>query len=95
MVDPRVLAHLEANRDRILGALVAFAAIPSVSTDPAHAPDIERAARRVADAIAAACPFTVRTFPTAGNPVVYGEWLGVPGKRTMIVYWDIRGEAQA
>jgi acetylornithine deacetylase/succinyl-diaminopimelate desuccinylase-like protein len=86
MVDRRVLAHLEANRDRILDALVQFAAIPSVSTDPAHAPDIERAARWVADAIGAAGPFTVRTIPTAGNPVVYGEWLGAPGKPTMVVY---------
>ena len=86
MVDARVLAHLEANRGRILDALVQFAAIPSVSTDPAHAPDIERAARWVADAIGAAGPFTVRTIPTAGNPVVYGEWLGAPGRRTVIVY---------
>jgi acetylornithine deacetylase/succinyl-diaminopimelate desuccinylase-like protein len=86
MVDQRVLAHLEANRGRILDALVQFAAIPSVSTDPAHAPDIGRAARWVADAVDAAGPFTVRTIPTAGNPVVYGEWLGAPGKRTMLVY---------
>src|SRR2546423_3582298 len=86
MVDARVLAHLEANRDRILDALVQFAAIPSVSTDPAHGPDIERAARWVADAIGAAGPFTVRQMPTAGNPVVYAEWLGAPGKPTMLVY---------
>jgi acetylornithine deacetylase/succinyl-diaminopimelate desuccinylase-like protein len=86
MVDTRVLAHLEANRDRILDALVQFAAIPSVSTDPLHAPDIARAARWVADAIGAAGPFTVRTIPTAGSPVVYGEWLGAPGKPTMLVY---------
>jgi acetylornithine deacetylase/succinyl-diaminopimelate desuccinylase-like protein len=86
MVDPRVLAHLEAHRDRILDALVQFAAIPSVSTDPAHASDIDRAARWVADAISAAGPFAVRTIPTAGNPVVYGEWLGAPGRRTLLVY---------
>jgi acetylornithine deacetylase/succinyl-diaminopimelate desuccinylase-like protein len=86
MVDARVLAHLEGNRERILTSLMAFAAIPSVSTDPAHAPDIERAARWVSDALGGAGPFAVRTIPTAGNPVVYGEWLGAPGKPTMIVY---------
>jgi acetylornithine deacetylase/succinyl-diaminopimelate desuccinylase-like protein len=86
MVDRRVLAHLEANHDRILDALVQFAAIPSVSTDPVHAADIDHAARWVADAIGAAGPFTVRTIPTAGNPVVYGEWLGAPGQRTVLVY---------
>jgi acetylornithine deacetylase/succinyl-diaminopimelate desuccinylase-like protein len=81
-----VLAHLRANHDRILNTLVEFASIPSVSTDPAHAADIDRAARWVAAEVAAAGPFTVRTLPTAGNPVVYGEWLGAPGKRTVLVY---------
>ena len=84
--DARVLAQLEANRDRILDALVRFAAIPSVSTDPAHAADIGRAARWVADAITAAGPFAVRTIATAGNPVVYGEWLAAPGRPTLLVY---------
>src|SRR5262245_43572141 len=86
MVDRRVLAELEANRGRILDALVQFAAIPSVSTDPAHAVDIDRAARWVAEAMSGAGPLAVRTIPTAGNPVVYGEWLGAPGKPTVIVY---------
>jgi acetylornithine deacetylase/succinyl-diaminopimelate desuccinylase-like protein len=86
MVNERVLAHLEANHDRILAELVEFAAIPSVSTDPAHAADVEAAARWVATALAAAGPFTVRTIATPGNPVVYGEWLGAPGKLTVLVY---------
>jgi acetylornithine deacetylase/succinyl-diaminopimelate desuccinylase-like protein len=86
MADERVLAHLRANHQRIFEKLVEFASIPSVSTDPAHAADIDRAARWVAAEITAAGPFTVRTLPTAGNPVVYGEWLRAPGKRTVLVY---------
>ena len=86
MADDRVLAHLHANHDRIFSRLVEFASIPSVSTDPAHAADIERAARWVAAEMTAAGPLTVRTFSTAGNPVVYGEWLGAPGKPTVLVY---------
>jgi len=43
-----VLAHLRANRERIVAKLVEFASIPSVSTDPAHAADIHRAAAWVA-----------------------------------------------
>ena len=85
-VDPRVLAYLEANRERILDELVEFAAIPSVSTDPAHAADVARAACWVSDAMLAAGPLAVRTIPTAGSPVVYGQWLGAPGRRTIIVY---------
>jgi acetylornithine deacetylase/succinyl-diaminopimelate desuccinylase-like protein len=84
--DAAVLAHLRANHERILGELVEFASIPSVSTDPAHAADIDRAARWVADRMAAAGPLAVHMLPTGGNPVVYGEWLGVPGKPTVLVY---------
>jgi len=81
-----VLAHLRANRERIVAKLVEFASIPSVSTDPAHAADIDRAAAWVAAELAAAGPITVRTLATAGNPVVYGEWLGAPGRPTVLVY---------
>jgi acetylornithine deacetylase/succinyl-diaminopimelate desuccinylase-like protein len=28
----------------------------------------------------------VRILPTGGNPVVYGEWLGAPGRPTVLVY---------
>ena len=86
MSSEEVLAHLAARHDRILAELVDFAAIPSVSTDPAHAEDMDAAARWVAAALEAAGPFTVRTLATLGNPVVYGEWLGAPGKLTVLVY---------
>jgi acetylornithine deacetylase/succinyl-diaminopimelate desuccinylase-like protein len=81
-----VLAHLEANHARTLTELEEFAAIPSVSTDPAHANDIVAAARWVERALSSAGPFGARTIPTAGNPIVYGEWLGAPGKPTVLVY---------
>ena len=81
-----VLAHLKTQHHRILGELHEFAAIPSVSTDPAHAGDVAAAARWVADTLAAAGPLSVRTIDTPGNPVVYGEWLGAPGKLTVLVY---------
>ncbi len=86
MSNDNVLALLAKSHDRILSELVTFASIPSVSTDPAHAPDIAAAAQWVATALAAAGPFTVRTIPTPGNPIVYGEWLGAPGKLTVLVY---------
>ena len=81
-----VLAHLRTNRERIFAKLVEFASIPSVSTDPAHAADIDRAASWVATELAAAGPIAVRTLATAGNPVVYGEWLGAAGRPTVLVY---------
>jgi acetylornithine deacetylase/succinyl-diaminopimelate desuccinylase-like protein len=89
-----VLAHLEAGHDRILGELKEFAAIPSVSTNPAHAADVRAAAQWVADKLAAAGPLTVRTMPTPGASVVYAEWLGAAGAPTALIYghYDVQPE---
>ena len=81
-----VFQHLRSNHERILDELIEFASIASVSTDPAHAGDVAAACRWVAAKLAAAGPFDVRTIATSGNPVVYGKWLGAPGKMTVLVY---------
>jgi len=89
-----VLAHLEKNHDRILADLVQFASIPSVSTDPAHAADVDAAAAWVAARLKAAGPFTVNVMSTPGASVVYAEWLGAPGAPTALVYghYDVQPE---
>jgi acetylornithine deacetylase/succinyl-diaminopimelate desuccinylase-like protein len=86
MMDESVLEYLAANRDRILDELIDFASIASVSTDPARAAEVTAAAKWVADALTSAGPLVVRTVATAGNPVVYAEWLGAPGALTVLVY---------
>src|SRR5438132_1554563 len=85
-MNEQVLARLAASYEQILGELVEFASIPSVSTDPAHAGDVQIAARWVADRLRAAGPLNVQTMTTAGNPVVFGEWSGAPGRPTVLVY---------
>ena len=85
MASETVLARLAASHDRILGELIELASIPSVSTDPAHAADMQAAARWVASRLEAAGPLTVRTITTAGNPIVYAEWSGAPDKATGLV----------
>src|SRR5262249_3011547 len=66
--------------------------IPSVSTDPAHQADVNRAAQWVAEAIRDVGPFTIQTISTGGHPVVYAEWLGAPGARTLLVYGHYHGQ---
>jgi acetylornithine deacetylase/succinyl-diaminopimelate desuccinylase-like protein len=58
-------------------------AIPSVSSDPAHAPDMRRAAGWLATRLAFAGG---RVVETDGHPVVLAEWLGKPGAPTILVY---------
>ena len=89
-----LLVRLESSHGRILGELKEFAAIPSVSTDPAHAADIDKAAQWVATKLRAAGPFKVQVMPTRGASVVYAEWLGAPGAPTILVYghYDVQPE---
>jgi acetylornithine deacetylase/succinyl-diaminopimelate desuccinylase-like protein len=89
-----VLARLESAHARILAQLVEFAAIPSVSTDPAHAADLHAAAAWVAAQLSAAGPFTVRVMPTPGASVVYAEWLRAPDAPTALIYghYDVQPE---
>jgi acetylornithine deacetylase/succinyl-diaminopimelate desuccinylase-like protein len=89
-----VLRDLVSRHDAILASLTELAAIPSVSTDPAHEDDVRSAAAWVARALVSAGPLIVRAYETSGNPVIYGEWLGAPGAPTVLVYghYDVQPE---
>ncbi len=61
--------------------------IPSLSGDPAHAGDIRRMADWLANHLQTLGLQDVEVLPTAGHPVVYGEWLGAgEDKPTVLVY---------
>lgn len=78
--------YIEKNRDRFLEELKAFLSIPSVSTLPEHRPDIERASEFVAEKLREAGLGKVKRIPNEGHPLVYGEWMGAPGKPTVLCY---------
>ncbi|MBI5879752.1 MAG: dipeptidase [Chloroflexi bacterium] len=78
--------YLTQHDARILDELIEFARIPSVSADPAHRPDIERAVQWVTRQLTGAGMADVRVMPTTGNPVVFAQWLGAPGKPTVLIY---------
>ncbi|HQZ70777.1 MAG TPA: dipeptidase [Anaerolineae bacterium] len=80
------LAHARADRDAALARLVELVSIPSISTDPAHAPDIRRAAEWVAGRLRDAGAAGVRIDETARHPVVYGEVLVDAAAPTVLVY---------
>jgi acetylornithine deacetylase/succinyl-diaminopimelate desuccinylase-like protein len=78
--------YLESQRNTHLNELIDFLRIPSVSTKSEHKPDIERAARWVADKLRGAGMENVEILPTGGHPMVYAEWLKAPGKPTILFY---------
>lgn len=78
--------HLENNLDRHIEELFDLLRIPSISALPAHAGDTRRAAEWVADALRTVGVPRVELLPTAGNPVVYGEWIVDAALPTALIY---------
>lgn len=78
--------YIETKRDAHLNELFEFLRIPSVSAKSEHKPDIERAARWVADKLRAAGLEKVEVVSTEMHPLVYGESLQAPGKPTVLFY---------
>ena len=85
MSDP-VLDHLLGDQDGILNRLIEYARIPSVSTDPAYADAMTAARTLLADRLEAAGFNNVEEIAAGGHPAIYGEWLGLPGAPTYLVY---------
>jgi acetylornithine deacetylase/succinyl-diaminopimelate desuccinylase-like protein len=81
-----VASHVKSHQDQYLDQLKELLSIPSVSTDPDRAGDVRRAAQWVHDRLKAAGCTKVELHDTDGHPIVYGEWLGAPGKPTVLVY---------
>lgn len=89
-----VLAHLREHLPAHEAAVAEFVAIPSVSTDPARAADVRRAATWVAERLRRAGgadgegggAIEVEIVETPRHPAVLGRWDGRPGAPTVLVY---------
>ena len=85
------VAFAKENGDRFVEELKSLLRIPSISTDPARAADVRRAAQFVADELTRIGMKNVRLIETTtpahvGHPLVYADWLNQPGKPTVLCY---------
>lgn len=79
--------YSRAHAERFRQELHQLLRIPSLSGDPAYAADVRRAAQWLATHLDELGLEHAQILPTAGHPVVYGEWLGAgPDKPTVLVY---------
>jgi acetylornithine deacetylase/succinyl-diaminopimelate desuccinylase-like protein len=74
-----------ANKARIRDELFEFLRIPSVSAKSDHNADTRRCAEWLAGQMTK-IGLSTRIHPTAGHPVVVGEWRGAPGAKTVLIY---------
>jgi acetylornithine deacetylase/succinyl-diaminopimelate desuccinylase-like protein len=78
--------YLDRHRQRHIDEWVDFVRIPSVSAKSEHRDDMHRAAEWLVDSMLEAGLETAELVPTAGHPVVVGEWRRAPGAPTLLVY---------
>ncbi len=81
-----VIDFIDANRARFVRELVEWVRIPSISSDAARAADVQRSADHLAASMRRLGARRAEVWPTAGHPAVFAEWLGAPGKPTLLVY---------
>ncbi|MCK5456392.1 MAG: M20/M25/M40 family metallo-hydrolase, partial [Melioribacteraceae bacterium] len=84
-MDP-VVKYIKNNRNRYIEELKEYIRIPSISTLKSSIPDIKKCRKFVADSLKKAGMKKVKIIPTSGHPLVYGEWMGAPGKPTVLIY---------
>ncbi len=83
----QALDWLTANHETLVRGLADLVAIPSISTDFEHQPQIEQTAALTCEQMRQAGLQNVEVLRTEGaNPYAYGEWLGAPGKPTVFLY---------
>jgi len=82
----QILTDIRSSKARYLEELTKFLAIPSISSDPEERNNVVLCADHVAGLCKAAGLANIKVTPTAGHPVVYGDWLGAPGKPTLLIY---------
>lgn len=78
--------YIEANFDRFIHELSEWLSIPSVSTDPIYAGDMELMANKVKDDLESAGMTEARLFTTPGPPIVFAEKIIDSSLPTVLVY---------
>ena len=79
-------AYIEENQERFIAEWFDLLRIPSISSEAAHKPDMQRCAEQLAKLIKEAGADKAEVMPTSGNPVVYGEKIIDPKAHTVLVY---------
>jgi acetylornithine deacetylase/succinyl-diaminopimelate desuccinylase-like protein len=81
----QAVAYAREQDGRFLSELIEFLRIPSVSTTPERGADVARAAAWIAGHLER-LGFRSRVEPTDRHPIVRADWLGAPGRPTVLCY---------
>jgi len=76
----------KSNHERYMEELFELLEIESISTNSEKLKEMKAAATWIEKHLNGIGLQNVRQYPTKGNPVVYGEWLGAKGMPTVLIY---------
>lgn len=82
----KVKQYIEENQERFLDELFSLIRIPSISAEQEHKDDMVRCAERWKELLLASGAEKAELIETSGNPLVYGEKMVDPKKKTVLVY---------
>ena len=81
------IKFLEENHERFKDELIELLRTPSISIDPEHKADMNKAAEWIANKFRSMGVNNVEILPTSGHSVVYGDWFnGSDSTPTILVY---------
>ena len=81
-----VKEYIEQHKDRFVEELFSLIRIPSISSESEHKDDMQRCAERWCQLLKEAGADHAEIIATTGNPLVYGEKIIDPAKKTVLVY---------
>ncbi|HKE36675.1 MAG TPA: dipeptidase [Candidatus Baltobacteraceae bacterium] len=84
-IDPALAHFCDEREDQHLDELKRWIAIPSISADPERVSDVSNCCLLIVDRMRE-IGLDASVLETDGNPIAYGEWLGAPGKPTILIY---------
>ncbi|GCE18357.1 dipeptidase [Dictyobacter kobayashii] len=82
----QIETYIQEHEGQFLEDLKAWLRIPSISTQPEHAGDVQRAAEYAVEQLKHLGIEHAELIQTQGHPLVYGEWLQASGKPTLLIY---------
>lgn len=85
LFDPAI-SYVRKNQPSFLNSLKEFVAIPSISTDPTHNQDMEKAADWVVNRLRSFGMQNIHAYSTPRHPIVYGERIISNNTPSVLIY---------
>jgi acetylornithine deacetylase/succinyl-diaminopimelate desuccinylase-like protein len=81
-----IISYIEENKQRYIDELSEFLRIQSISSSNAHNNETYRCAKWVETHLRDMGLENVEFVETEKHPIIYAEWMGAPGKPTVLLY---------